>query len=103
MSEETSAEPAQPSSEDLSLLDSLPYLTVNLAKAPATLLRTLFEVVQLHVQVHDQGEQVPEITGTAERINDQMNSQEKPGADAGALVGFWSVPPVRFELTLDGF
>lgn len=80
----------------------------------ADLLRTLFEVVQLHAQIHDQGEQgtltvtspaehEPEIAGTAERIHEQKNPQEQPGANATALVGFWSVPPVRFELTLDGF
>jgi site-specific DNA recombinase len=114
MAQATTAGPDKPSSEDLPLLDSLPHLAVNLAKAPANLLRTLFEVIQLRIQIHDQGEhgtltitlpadQVPEIANTAERINDQMNPQEKPGARAGELAGFWIVPPVRFELTLDGF
>jgi len=45
-------------------------------------------------------DQVNEVAGTAERIGDQMNPQ---GTPEHAPVGFWIVPPVRFELTLDGF
>lgn len=38
------AEPARPSRDDAALLDSLPYLAVNLADAPEPLLRRLFEI-----------------------------------------------------------
>jgi site-specific DNA recombinase len=85
--------PGKPSDKALSLLDALPYLAVNLAKAPEELLRTLFDVVQLSVQVHDEGEhatmtitlpadQVSEVAGTAERIGDQMNPQGTPKGHA---------------------
>jgi len=103
--ESAGGEPDKPSAEALSILDTLPYLAVNLAKAPEELLRTLFEVAQLSVQVHDEGEhttmtitlpadQVSEVAGTAERIGDQMNRKGRP---RGGPVGFWIVPPVRFR------
>ncbi|MGW1676455.1 hypothetical protein [Saccharopolyspora sp. NPDC002376] len=38
-----SSEPSKPSSDDVALLDTLPYLTMNLAHAPEQLLRRLFE------------------------------------------------------------
>ncbi|WP_329045066.1 hypothetical protein OG738_27190 [Amycolatopsis sp. NBC_01488] len=91
--ESDGAEPDKPSAEALSILDALPYL----AKAPEDLLRTLFEVVQLGVQVHDQGEhatmtitlpadQVSEVADTAERIGDQMNPQGTPEGRAGGVL-----------------
>ncbi|GLY38815.1 putative recombinase [Amycolatopsis sp. NBRC 101858] len=96
--ETASSGPRLPTADDLSLLDGLPYLALNLAQAPEALLRTLFEVVQLHVQIHDGGEhatltitlpadQVSEVAGTAERISDQMNPQATPGQSAGAACG----------------
>ncbi len=95
--EPAGAEPNKPSAEALSILDALPYLAVNLAKAPEDLLRTLFEVVQLIVQVHDEGEhatmtitlpadQVNEVASTAERIGDQMNPQGTPQGRAGGVL-----------------
>ena len=96
--ETVSPGPRLPTADDLSLLDELPYLAVNLAKAPEALLRTLFEVVQLGVQVHGGGEhatltitlpadQVSEVAGAAERISDQMNPQAMPGQSAKAACG----------------
>jgi hypothetical protein len=75
----------------------LPFLAVNLAKAPEDLLRTFFEVVQLSVQVHDEGEhatmtitlpadQVTKVAGAAERIGDQMNPQGTPEGRAGGVL-----------------
>jgi site-specific DNA recombinase len=91
--EPTSTGSDVPTAEELSLLDSLPYLAVNLIQAPADLLRALFEVVQLHIQVHEEGnratltitlpaDQIRQVTGAAERIGNQMDPQETPGADA---------------------
>lgn len=89
--------PDKPSHDALSLLDALPFLAVDLAKAPEDLLRTLFEVVQLSIQVHDEGERatmtitlpadhVSEVAGTAERIGDQMNPARTPeGRAVGVL------------------
>jgi site-specific DNA recombinase len=96
--ETASSGPRLPTVDDLSLLDGLPYLAINLAMAPEVLLRTLFEVVQLHVQIHDGGEhatltitlpadQVSEVAGTAERISDHMNPQATPGQSAAAACG----------------
>lgn len=85
-----------PTVDDLSLLDGLPYLALNLVKAPEALLRTLFEVVQLH----DRGEHA---TLTITLPADQMNPQATPGQGAEAACVIARVPPVRFELTLDGF
>lgn len=56
LDEAAGARPDKPSADALSLLDALPYLAVNPAKAPEDLLRTLFEAVQLSVQVRGEGE-----------------------------------------------
>jgi hypothetical protein len=73
-------------------------LAVNLAKAPPEdLLRTLFEVVQLSIQVHDEGEhatmtitlpadQVRKAAGAAGRIGDQMNPQGTPEGRARGVL-----------------
>ncbi len=77
-------------------------------------LGALFEAVQLAIMVHDDGEhatitiklpadQLPKITHVAEGITDVTPSHEIPRGAAPELVGMLSVPPVRFELTLDGF
>ncbi len=100
--------------DELALIDALPCLAMNLAKAPDQLLRALFEAVQLAIMVHDDGEhatitiklpadQLPEIAQAAERITEPMNPHELPREAAPELVGLLLVPPVRFELTLDGF
>jgi len=44
-------QPAGPGKADLSPLESLPYLAVNLAQAPRELLHELFEITQLSVHV----------------------------------------------------
>ncbi len=88
--------------------------SMNLALAPAPYLQALFEAVQLAIIVHDDGEhatitiklpadQLPEITHVAETNTDVTPSHELPREAAPELVGMLSVPPVRFELTLDGF
>ncbi len=100
--------------DELALIDALPYLATNLAQAPEPYLRALFEAVQLSIMVHDDGEhatitiklpadQLPEIAQAAERITEPMNPHELPREAAPELVGLLLVPPVRFELTLDGF
>jgi hypothetical protein len=108
------ATPKGMTADDLPLIDALPYLAMNLALAPGPYLQALFEAVQLAIMVHDDGEhatitiklpadQLPEITHVAERITDVTPSHELQRANAPELVGMLSVPPVRFELTLDGF
>jgi DNA invertase Pin-like site-specific DNA recombinase len=90
------AEPGRPGIEDTALLDALPYLALNLANAPEPLLRKLFEITQLAVRLHDEGdratitirlpaEQLPDIAHAAERITELMSStQETPAQMAGA-------------------
>lgn len=79
--------PAPPTPSDLSLLDAIPYLRVNLARAPQTLLQMLFEVTQLTVQLNGLGDvvtigvnlpadQVPAIAEAGERITDAMSAPE---------------------------
>ncbi|WP_340687819.1 recombinase family protein [Amycolatopsis coloradensis] len=108
------ATPKEMTADDLPLIDALPYLAMNLALAPAPYLQALFEAVQLAIMVHDDGEhatitiklpadQLPEITHVAERITDVAPSHELQREAAPELVGMLRVPPVRFELTLDGF
>ena len=46
------AEPLRPAEEDADLLAALPSLVLNLVRAPQQLLRRLFEVIQLTVQLH---------------------------------------------------
>ncbi|MEV7342941.1 hypothetical protein [Streptomyces sp. NPDC093544] len=77
------AEPVRPTEEDADLLDALPYLVLNLVHAPQQLLRRLFEVIQLTIQLHyDPNEatiritlpadMLPDIATTAERMQDVM-------------------------------
>jgi hypothetical protein len=49
---------AGPKTADLGRLEALPYLAINLAKAPRELLHELFEVTQLSVNVHGRGDEV---------------------------------------------
>jgi site-specific DNA recombinase len=103
--ESAGAQPDKQSPDAVALLDALPYLAVNLAKVPEDLLRTLFEAVQLSIQVHDEGEhatmtitlpadQVSKVAGAAERIGDQMNPQ---GTPEGRARGVLDRAPVRFR------
>lgn len=41
-----------PSTDDVALLDQLPYLVLNLERAPQELLRPLFEILDLRIQLH---------------------------------------------------
>ena len=47
------AEPARPNAGDVTLLDQLPYLRLNLAQAPEPLLRALFEATRLTIDLHE--------------------------------------------------
>ena len=47
------AEPAQQNNGDVTLLDQLPYLRLNLAQAPESLLRALFEATRLTIDLHE--------------------------------------------------
>ncbi len=72
-------ETCRPAASDIALLDALPYLALNLSAAPEELLRRLFAVTQLTVQLNDDAtravitvklpaDQVPEIARTAATI-----------------------------------
>jgi hypothetical protein len=50
------AEPQPATTADTGLLDALPYLAINLHKAPEPLLRRLFEITQLTIREHDSEE-----------------------------------------------
>jgi site-specific DNA recombinase len=87
------AESGLPIVADVDLIDALPYLALNLAQAPEGLLRTLFEVTQLGIRIDAEGDratleitlpedQLPVITGAAERITEEMSSQVAPGGRA---------------------
>src|SRR5215470_12344699 len=76
-------EPSRPNDTDIALLDALPHLALNLANAPETLLRRLFEITRLTVRLHDDSdhvtititlpaEQLPEIAHAAAEINQTM-------------------------------
>lgn len=47
------AAPDRPTADDATLLDDLPCLALNLADAPKDLLRRLFEITNLTVELHD--------------------------------------------------
>ncbi|MGC7101749.1 hypothetical protein ACPZ19_44360 [Amycolatopsis lurida] len=77
------AAPSKP--DEQALLDSLPYLALNLAAAPHTLLRDLFEATSLSLRLQGGGDTVaiemrlpaddlPQIADTAERITEMMTS-----------------------------
>ena len=92
-----SAEPRRANASDVELLDALPYLAVNLAEAPEPLLRRLFEITQLTVELQDDSDhvtitiklpadQLPEVAHTAERINEVMPATHKtPGQEANGV------------------
>ncbi|UUV30739.1 hypothetical protein NQK81_39255 [Amycolatopsis roodepoortensis] len=84
-----SSTPRGMTADEVPLIDALPYLASNLAKAPEPYLRALLEAVQLAIVVHDDGEhatrtiklpadKLPEITHVAERITDVTPSHETP-------------------------
>ena len=47
------AEPARPDAGDVTLLNQLPYLRLNLAQAPEPLLRALFDATRLIIDLHE--------------------------------------------------
>jgi site-specific DNA recombinase len=51
-------EPARPHSDDVALLDALPYLRLNLTDAPQPLLRALFEATRLTINLHADSDDV---------------------------------------------
>jgi site-specific DNA recombinase len=97
LDEAAADQPAIPTESDLSLLEALPYLAVNLATAPRPLLRELFEATQLTVHVHGLGDEVtitvglpvdrlPETAQAAERITDAMSATNpKSPSDLGQV------------------
>ena len=94
------ASPEMPSMEDAELLDALPYLTVNLADAPQSLLRPLFEIIGLQIQLHPgsddvtitlPGEIVPDLAEAAERIDQAMPLTNRlPRSEEAAENAVWS-------------
>lgn len=89
------AEPVGPSLDTLDLLDALPYLETNLALAPEPLLRQLFELTQLKIELQGDVEHitltirlpaayVKELAGAAERIDSVIPQQ---GCDQGVHTG----------------
>jgi site-specific DNA recombinase len=72
------AEPARPTPEDADLLDGLPYLALNLVRAPEHLLRRLFEVIQLTIRLHyDPTEATINITLPADMLHDIAHTAER--------------------------
>ncbi|KZB82826.1 recombinase family protein [Amycolatopsis regifaucium] len=95
LDEADSSTPRGMTADEVPLIDALPYLATNLAKAPEPYLRALFEAVQLAIVVHDDGEhatitiklpadKLPEIAQVAERITEPMNPQDLPAQRAGS-------------------
>lgn len=81
----------RPSSEDIDLLNLLPYLRINLAHAPEEYLRQLFEITQLTVRLCGDsnevivsitlpGDDLPQVAAAAERTGDTVPSTtDSPG------------------------
>jgi site-specific DNA recombinase len=71
------SEPAPPRAVDTALLDALPYLKLNLAKAPDQLVRRLFEITQLAVRMRDDSDDITiEITLPSDRVQDVAEAAE---------------------------
>ena len=88
------AVPTRPSVEDAGPLDALPYLTLKLGEAPEPLLRGLFEITNLTVQLHPDSddvtitirlpaEELTQIANAAESIT-MTDAHETPAQVAGA-------------------
>ncbi|GAA5151776.1 hypothetical protein GCM10023321_19390 [Pseudonocardia eucalypti] len=93
LDEADQAEPQRPTQDDVNLLTALPLLALDLRHAPEPLLRWLFEITKLNVQLHDNDEvtititlpvdHLHEITHAAERIIEVIPSTRKtPGQEA---------------------
>ncbi len=89
------ATPHRAAPADTALLDALPYLTLNLAKAPEPLLRRLFEVTQLNIRLHDDGDRVtitiklpedglPHVAGAVAAIANENTEQAPPPQATGS-------------------
>jgi hypothetical protein len=101
--------PAQPTAADINLLDSLPYLKVNLAAAPELLLRGMFEVTNLTVRLHPDSDEATisirlpadelhQIADTAERITNTMTAPELPSQqDRHSCADAVRAPPRRIR------
>ena len=71
------ARPKRPESDDIALLDALPYLRFNLAQAPEELLARLFEVVQLNVMLNIESDEATiTITLPAEMLSAVADAAE---------------------------
>ncbi|GAA3582093.1 hypothetical protein GCM10022222_78620 [Amycolatopsis ultiminotia] len=90
------ADPGKPSEDDLALLGTLPFLTMNLADAPEKHLRSLFEALQLTVgliedtdkvtiEIRLPADELAQIAVQAERTSKTMRSTRKtPGQREGS-------------------
>jgi site-specific DNA recombinase len=84
------AEPTRPDPGDATLLDQLPYLRLNLTKAPEPLLRALFEATRLTIDLHEHSDDatitvtlpaddLPAITAAAQNLPAEHLTQPQPG------------------------
>jgi site-specific DNA recombinase len=78
-----------PSADDADPFEALPYLSLNLSRAPRSPLRSLFEVIDPRTQVHPDsddvtmnitlpGDLVPDPAEVAEKIEEVMPHTQKP-------------------------
>ncbi|WP_340682789.1 hypothetical protein LCL61_29560 [Amycolatopsis coloradensis] len=90
LDEVDSATPQGMTADEVPLIDALPYLATNLAKAPEPYLRALFEAVQLAIVVHDDGEhatitiKLPEIAQVAEKDHRTHEPSDLPAQRTGS-------------------
>jgi hypothetical protein len=97
--------PDLPSTEDMQLLGALPFLSLNLSRAPQNLLRPLFEAMDLRIRVKADsddimmkitlpGELIPEVGEAAEEIAaTTTGAYTRNASDVQMLV----VPPTGFR------
>ncbi|MFG2941762.1 recombinase family protein [Streptomyces sp. NPDC048282] len=99
------AEPAGPTADAVELLDALPFLEMNLARAPEPLLWQLFELTHLKIELHDDSDHITltirlpatyltTAAEAAERINDTMPQHTRnPRKQTGAELPILFEPP----------
>jgi hypothetical protein len=108
------AEPVRPTADTIDLLDALPFLEMSLARAPEPLLRQLFELTQLMIELHSGSDEVtltirlpadylPKAADTAERINETVpqhmrSAKKKTGHSVVHAVGAAQAAPPAARL-----
>ncbi|MFD5696839.1 recombinase family protein [Streptomyces lasiicapitis] len=71
------SEPSRPTAQTADLLDALPYLAVNLARAPERLQRQLYEITQLTIRLHANSDDVTlSIRLPADRLSEISRAAE---------------------------